>query len=663
MIRKLLLSHTFIAILLLTGCSSAIDVELSDLDLSLFSSGWSETKANLSVSGEPLSIAGKQYDKGVGTHAYSEAFIRLDGQKGRFTAFVGVDDHATDTASVNFFVFTNKGLAFNSGIMHLGDAPKRVDVDLLGVTDLCLIVEPTADGDGWDHADWADARFRVQTPPMTVKNEPEERYILTPPSSPAPRINGAKITGASAAKPFMFLIAASGERPMIFEAENLPNGLALDRNKGLITGSCKQAGHYKIPITATNSHGVCSDTLEIVIGGDLALTPHMGWNSWYIYATGITQDIMQKSAQAMYDEGLVNYGYTFVNIDDGWEIKANSDDPIIGGPGRNPDGTIRTNKNFPNMKGLTNYIHRLGLKAGLYSSPGGTTCGGYTASFGHEAQDIKTFADWEFDFLKYDWCSYGDEVTSNYEDEITPESLEDMQKPYRLIGQLIRQADRDIILNMCQYGMGDVWKWGKEVGGQSWRTDGDIGATDNLHGNMFRIGFLQEKLKDYSGPGGWNDPDYLLFGDVYDWNKQIQVPSPYSPSDHYTCMTLWSMMAAPLIFSGNMLTLDDFTKNILCNAEVIDINQDKLGKPGYAIYNVDWIEIWKRELSDGNTAIAIFNKRPMKTTVPLDWKALGYEGDYQVHDLWRQTDLGKTANVTSFDIPRHGCVMLKIRKS
>jgi alpha-galactosidase len=385
----------------------------------------------------------------------------------------------------------------------------------------------------------------------------------------------------------------------------------------------------------------------------------MGWNSWYIYATGITQDIMEKSAQAMYDEGLVRFGYAFVNIDDGWEIKADSDDSIIGGPVRNPDGTIRTNKNFPDMKGLTDYIHRLGLKAGLYSSPGRTTCGGYAGSFGHEAQDIKTFAGWGFDFLKYDWCSYGNEVKKKRD-------LDEMKKPYQLIGQLIKEADRDIILNMCQYGMGDVWKWGKEVGGQSWRTTGDIGwGTKSLLSNMFKIGFFQEKLKDYSGPGGWNDPDYLLFGDIhdiYDWSNNVPVPSPYTPSEHYTCMTLWSMMAAPLIFSGNMLTLDDFTKSILCNAEVIDINQDKLGKQGYAVYNEDLIEIWKKELSDGNTALAIFSKRPMKTLVTVDWKALGYEGENQVRDLWRQTDLGKTSAVTSFNIPRHGCVMLKIRK-
>jgi alpha-galactosidase len=630
------------------------EIELSELDLSVFSSSWGETKANLSISGKPLSIAGKTYEKGVGMHAAGEAHVCLDGRKGQFTACVGIDDNTKENASVIFYVFTNKGVAFKSAIMHKGDAPQSVEVDLKGVTDMYLVVDPTADGNGYDHANWVDAKFTVQMPPVAVRDEPEERYILTPPPSAAPRINGSKITGASVGKPFMFTIAATGERPLTFTAKNLPEGLTLNPETGIITGICNKNGTYSIPLTAANCAGICRDTLEIVIGGGLALTPHIGWNSWYIYQLGITQEIMEKSAQAMYDKGLINFGYTYVNIDDGWEIKVNSNDEIVGGSVRNPDGTIRTNRNFPDMKRMTEFIHSLGLKAGLYSSPGRSTCGGYAGSFGHEAQDIQSYVDWGFDFLKYDWCSYGNEAKSN--------ELDELQKPYLLISKLISEAPRDIVLNMCQYGMGEVWKWGKKAGGNSWRTTGDLGwNTQNLSNSMFDIGFFQEKIREYSGPDGWNDPDYLLFGNIYDWANQKITPSPYSPSEHYTCMTLWCMMSAPLIFSGEIITLDDFTKNILCNAEVIDIDQDKLGKPGYSIFNKDFIEIWKKELHNGNTAIAIFNRRPMKAKVDVDWKTLGYDnGHYNVRDLWRQKDLGKISDVVSFDIPRHGCVMLKI---
>jgi hypothetical protein len=488
-----------------------------------------------------------------------------------------------------------------------------------------------------------------------INNIEEERYILTPPPSSIPRINGAKVVGASPGKPFLFTIATTGERPLTFKAKGLPKGFVLDKEKGIISGCCQKQGTYFVSVTATNSKGICRDTIEIRIGeNQLALTPHMGWNSWYVYGPYVTQEIMEKSAQAMYDEGLVDYGYTYINIDDGWQVKVRDTHSLQDNPARNMDGTIRPNQAFPDMKRLTGLIHRLGMKAGIYSSPGRTTCGGYAGSLGYEALDMQTYNQWGFDFLKYDWCSYGDEVKNN------PPSPADYKKPYELIGKLCKEGDRDIILNLCQYGMGDVWKWGKEVGGQSWRTTGDIGDTNNLLASMFRIGFFQEELKDYSGPGGWNDPDYLLFGDIYDFEKNVQRKSPLSASEHYTCMTLWSMMSAPLIFSGNITTLDDFTRNILCNAEVIDVNQDKWGKQGYRIYSKELIEIWKKDLVDGNTVIAIFNKRPIRDSIEIDWKTLGYTPSDQVRDLWRQVNIGTTEENNVFDIPRHGCLLLKI---
>jgi alpha-galactosidase len=491
-----------------------------------------------------------------------------------------------------------------------------------------------------------------------IQKASEQAYILTPPPAPKPRINGAKITGASALKPFLFTIAATGDRPMKFAAKNLPEGLSLDADKGIITGSCAKEGSYIVPVTASNAKGVCCDTLEIVIGGGLALTPHMGWNSWYIYQLEVTQELMEKSAQAMYDEGLVNFGYNYVNIDDGWEIKVGSNDPVVGGAVRNLDGTIRTNKNFPDMKRMTDYIHSLGLKAGLYSSPGEATCGGYAGSLGHEAIDIQSYVEWGFDFLKYDWCSYGRYINKT---EPTSPEMDKFQKPYILISKLIKDAPRDIVLNMCQYGMGEVWKWGKKVGGNSWRTTGDLGVkTQDNMANMFRIGFFQEKIRDYSGPDGWNDPDYLLLGNIYDWQKKGVVPPPYTPSEQYTYMTLWCMLSAPLIFSGELIGIDDFTKNVLCNAEVTDIDQDKLGKVGKSIYSKDSVEIWEKNLHDGNTAIAIFNKSTSDSQIPVDWSALGYNDKCSVRDLWRQKDLGNMKKVKSFNIPSHGCMMLKI---
>ena len=685
------------------ACSSPeLTVELGELDVNTFTSssnvtiwnntvvikGVSEVKVNQSISGNLISIAGTTYEKGVGVHADSEGYIRLSGEKGRFTAFVGIDDHVgsfanieTNPASVVFYVFTNKGIAFNSGVMRFGDAAKRVDIDLKGVTDLYLVTNAISDdkfryyqfhgGKTNDHANWADAKFTVRTPPVAVKIETDEApYILTPAPSPAPRINGAKITGASANKPFMFTVATSGERPMTFEAEDLPGGLTIDREKGIITGITKTRGKYIVPVTATNSRGTCRDTIQIVIGGDLALTPYMGWSSWNVFAANVTQKGLEETAQAIHDKRLIDFGYTYVNIDDGWTIRMRrrANDPAAATPSRYADGTVRPNENFPDMKGLTDYIHSLGLKAGLYSSPGRTTCAGFEGSFGHEAEDIKTYSGWGFDFLKYDWCTYQNEVPVAIAKEWALQKhylLErhDRQQPYFQISNLMKDSDRDMILNICQYGYSQVWQWGKEVGGHAWRTTSDIGAnTPGLVGSMFQIVSFHERLGDCIGPGGWNDPDYLLFGNTWNYQERGLAPTPFTPSEQYSCMTYWCMMPAPLIFSGEMTTLDDFTKNVLCNAEVIDVNQDKLGKAGRMIRNKDMVEVWKKELSDGSAAIAIFNKRPYQCKIEVDWQELGYNGGYLIRDLWRQSDLGTTREVTSFDIPRHGCVMLKVNK-
>ncbi|KAA6322248.1 hypothetical protein EZS27_028186, partial [termite gut metagenome] len=263
--------NIFLTLVLLWGCSSSsVVVEIDELDISAFTSGWGENHRNLSVTGKPLSVAGTEYAKGLGSHAGSEGHIRLDGKKGRFTASVGVDDAAGAKASVVFYVFTNKGTAFNSGVMKKGDATKPIDINLKGITDLYLVVDPTTDGNRDDHADWVNAVFTVQTVPVAVKDTAEEqRYILTPPPAPEPRINGAKITGASPDKPFLFTIATTGTRPMTFTAENLPEGLSLNGETGVITGSCSRTGSYMVPLTASNSTGTCHDTLEIVIGGGL----------------------------------------------------------------------------------------------------------------------------------------------------------------------------------------------------------------------------------------------------------------------------------------------------------------------------------------------------------------------------------------------------------
>jgi alpha-galactosidase len=483
----------------------------------------------------------------------------------------------------------------------------------------------------------------------------ETAVILTPAPGPEARINGTRVLGVRPGSPFLFRIPATGDRPMAFAAENLPAGLALDPATGIITGAVRERGTYSVLLTASNSHGSASRELKIVCGDTLALTPHMGWNSWYVWENHVTDEIMRAAAEAMVSSGLADRGYMYVNIDDCWSVKPGATDPTLQGEPRDPSGKINSNPRFPDMKGLTDYIHAKGLKAGIYTSPGPLTCAGHTGAWQHEAADVERFVEWGFDFLKYDWCSY-DGIAKD-------KSREELQKPYRAISEILRRQPRDIVLNLCQYGLGDVWEWGQEVGGNSWRTAGDLGGSFEKIGlALFRDGFdlyAEKALHRFGGPDGWNDPDYLLIGYLSDW-KGRTVPTPLTPNEQYSHVSLWCLLAAPLILSGDITRLDDFTLNLLTNDEVIDVDQDPLGRPGKRVAKEGDLEVWARPLEDGSMAVGLFNRGEGLKTIAAKWEDLGLQGPQKVRDLWRQRDVGVFDGILEACVARHGVVLVRL---
>ncbi len=352
---------------------------------------------------------------------------------------------------------------WKSKVLRAGKAAEKFDINLKGVKILLLLVGDAGDGNSYDHADWADAKIEFTgEPPEAIMAPPEEAVVLTPKSPAKPHINGAKVFGVRPGAQFMFTVAATGKRPMIFDAENLPEGLKLNQMNGRIRGAIQKRGEYIVILSATNSTGQDQRELKIICGDSIALTPPMGWNSWNCFAGAVDDAKVRTAADAMADSGLINHGWTYINIDDCWEIKPGSNDPLLSGQVRDENGMINSNKKFPDMRALCNYIHRKGLKAGIYSSPGPLTCAGFTASYQYEEKDAKAYAKWGFDYLKYDWCSYG-KIAKD-------QSLAELKKPYEVMRTALNNVNRDIVYSLCQYGMGDVWQWGAEVGGNSWRT-------------------------------------------------------------------------------------------------------------------------------------------------------------------------------------------------
>ena len=516
-----------------------------------------------------------------------------------------------------------------------------------------LSVDDCGDGVNFDHADWAEAKidYEGQAPAFGPPPAPaEEAVLLTPPPPKSPRLQGPKITGVRPGSPFLFRIPCTGERPITFSATGLPAGISLDPANGILSGSTREAGPHSVSLTAHNDHGESTRTLEIVVGPQLALTPPMGWNSWYIHYHRVNEQHLRKAADTMVRSGMADFGYQYVNIDDCW-MKKKGEEPL-----RGPAGELLPNSKFPDIKGMVDHIHSLGLRAGTYTSPGPWTCAGYVGAWQHEAQDARTIAGWGFDFLKYDWCSYGNVAGGG--------SLGHMQKPYRLMFEELGKLDRDIVLNLCQYGMGDVWNWGKETG-HCWRTTGDLGLErgSGLPG-FYRIGMSNAKHWEQAGPGGWNDPDYILIGWVGDAHGMAEgTPTSLTPNEQYSYMSMWSLMAAPLVFSGDMEKLDAFTLNVLCNHEVIDVDQDSLGKQARVIRQDRSDLVLAKPLADGSLALGLFNLAPFPRTMTADWKTLGLEGPQEVRDLWRQKDLGPQEAAWSAEVPRHGVSFVRLTKA
>ena len=445
----------------------------------------------------------------------------------------------------------------------------------------------------------------------------------------------------------LYTVAATGDRPMTFAADHLPTGLQLDPQSGRITGILTDPGTNVLTLHAKNALGEATRTLKIVCGPQIGLTPALGWNSWNCFASAVTADKVKAAADAMVASGLINHGWTYINIDDFWEVHPGSKDPTLLGPERDATGHIIPNPRFPDMKALADYVHGKGLRIGLYSSPGPLTCGGCIASWQHEEQDAQSYGQWGFDYLKYDWCSYGN-IDRN-------PTLDGRKKPYQVMRAALDKVNRDILFSFCQYGAGDVWKWGAEIGGNSWRTTGDINDSWN---SMAGIGFSQNGHELYAGPGHFNDPDMLVVGQV-GWGPSLH-PTHLTPNEQYTHISLWCLLTAPLLIGCDMTQLDDFTKNLLSNDEVLEVDQDPLGHQAARITQNGDLEVWAKDMEDGSKAVGLFNRGYAAAPVTIKWSDLGLTGQQKVRDLWRQQDLGAFPDAFTTPVPRHGVVLVRI---
>lgn len=592
-------------------------------------------------------LGGVTYPHAVPLQSDGDLEIDLGGAATRFMAVVGLDDSVkAPQGSVMFGVWVDGKKVADTGVMHGGDAPKLLSVDLAGAKRLVIATIDANDGTQGDSAEWAGAVLTMapgrQEKPRVIQAEAATPPAIASSRSGAPQLNSPRITGATPGRPFLFRIPAGGDGLLTFAATNLPAGLELNRDTGIISGSLKQAGRTVVHVTVTGSKGRASGDITIVGGPDaLALTPPLGWNSWNVWAGKVDDAKIRAAADAIVSTGLAAQGYTYVNIDDAWE-----------GP-RNADGDITSNERFPDMKALTDYVHSKGLKIGLYSSPGPRTCQQkYAGSWQHEEQDARAWSKWGFDYIKYDWCSYT---------EIQPDrtNLEGLKKPYQVMRAALDTLDRDFVFSMCQYGMGSVWEWGDQVGGNLWRVTGDI--TDTWP-SMSSIGFQQTGHEKYAGPGHWNDTDMLVVGMVGWGRGESPRPTQLTPDEQITHISLWALQAAPMLIGADLSQADAFTTDLLGDREVLAVNQDVLGKAAGRLSSNGWTEVWARPLEDGTMAVGLFNRSPVPVSMSVKLSELGLSGTQPVRLLWAQKDAPPVSDALTTMVPRHGAVLVKIGK-
>lgn len=356
---------------------------------------------------------------------------------------------------------------------------------------------------------------------------------------------------------------------------------------------------------------------------NLAMTPPMGWNSWNHFAERIDDKTVRAQADAMVSSGLKDAGYVYINIDDTWEGQ------------RDASGNIHPNEKFPDMKALADYVHGKGLKLGIYSSPAAKTCAGYEGSLGHERQDAQTYAQWGIDYLKYDWCQ-------------STGSLEEMKTAYTKMHEALKKTGRPIVLSLCEYGWNKVWEWGPAVGGNLWRTTGDI---SDQYWVMAEIGFNQNGLEKFAGPGHWNDPDMLEVGN-----------GGMNEDEYRTHMSLWAILAAPLIAGNDLAKMTPYTVEMLTNREVIAVDQDPLGKQGFRVAQEGPFEVWMKPMADGTKVAGLFNRQRTIESMTVNFSQIGIKQEAQVRDLWLKKDLGTYTSSFSAYVPAHGAVLVKIKE-
>ena len=663
---------------------------LSSLDLTLAKQGFGKPQADRSVDGHPLTLSGRTIEHGFGTHSPGLLLVNLHGKAKRFLATVGIDDEVGAGRGSAEFQVLGDGfkLLWRSGIMHPGEAPRAVDLDLTRVQQLALRVTDGGDGFEFDHADWADARFIANARP-TAMPVPAARdaTIAPPPADEAPVIHPPFVVGVRTGTPLIWTVPVTGIRPLTFSVGHLPPGLHLNASTGTLTGTNERPGAYEIDVTVRNRAGKNRRTVHIVVGDRIALTPPMGWNSYDFYGDRVTE--AETLANASYlAQKMQPYGWDTVVVDYRWYDPDTAHHPDNGSPGQDlsMDGfgrVLPAVSRFPSasngagFKVLADKIHAMGLRFGIHIMRGiprnavktnlpvqgsefhaadaaNTTdlcpwCpdmygvrGDTPAGQAYYDSLFRLYAEWGVDYVKMD------DTSSPYH-----------SKEIEAVHDAISKCGRSIVYSLSP-GETPI-ESASHVASHTnlWRVSGDF--WDNW--NSLRHEFtLAERWQRFIGAGSWPDADMLPVGHLSQGGRPVgpDRKSNFTRPEQVTLLSLWALLPSPLMVGANLPDNDDWTLNLLTNSEVLAINQDASGAAAVRYSVEDDSEIWAKRLADGSLAVGLFNKFDLPQQVTATWSALGVIGRWKVRECWQRRDLGTKEVGMTMVVPGHGAVLLRL---
>lgn len=612
---KRLLLTVLAATVIISGYSQSV-IRLDQMEMSNATLGWgSAVGINKSISGNPLTIAGSTYAHGVGSHAAGAIYILTNGAT-RFTAKVGVDSEVGDgKGSVIFQVVgDNKSVLWSSRELHGGDSAQTVNVAIGKHKSLTLYASSNG-SIHYDHADWVNAQFHYTgKAPETV-------------GQPNPTILSKKLHYVKTGNPFLMRFGVLGFSPKV-TISGLPAEYKFDPIRNWISGKSSIAKEIPFKIKVENEFGFDSINATISIQDSLLFsTPPMGWMSWNFYGSDICDSIFRRQAKAIVSNGLDKLGYNYVFMDDNWQA-----------PSRDSNGNIQVNESrFPQgLKDLTDFIHSKGLKAGIYSCPAPTTCVGALGSLGYETKDAESYAKWGYDYLKYDYCG-------------APSEVDTAAIRYAKMSNALKATGREMGFGACEWGERKPWLWAAERSNANvWRMDYDIHDCwiASTGAGIYDAISHSAGIEYYSGPGRWNDMDMIVVG----LNGETEIgnlgaTSKIGVTEYKTQMGMWSLLASPLILSNDLANMDQTTKEIITNQEVIAVNQDVLGDQASRVTKNGTREVWVKQLTDNRIAVGLLNADDsVNQSVTIDWATLKIAGQYTIRDVFNRVDLPKSSS-------------------